>query len=48
MGGEEKTLSMKNLIITKSLLHMVGQEEKKIRTDPAAQATDMLKTVFEK
>ena len=30
------------------LFYMVGQEEKKIRTDPAAQVTDLLKTVFGK
>jgi hypothetical protein len=30
------------------LYHMVGQEEKKIRTDPAAQVTDLLKKVFGK
>ena len=28
------------------LFYMVGQEEKKIRTDPAARITDLLKTVF--
>lgn len=28
------------------LFVVVGQEEKKIRTDPAARATDLLKTVF--
>jgi hypothetical protein len=28
------------------LFYMVGQEEKKIRTDPAARVTDLLKTVF--
>jgi hypothetical protein len=30
------------------LYHMVGQEEKKIRTEPAAQVTDLLKKVFGK
>ncbi|HET6515318.1 MAG TPA: DUF4197 domain-containing protein [Thermodesulfovibrionales bacterium] len=30
------------------LYYMVGQEEKKIRTDPAARTTDLLKTVFGK
>ena len=30
------------------LFLMVGQEEKKIRTDPAARVTDLLKTVFGK
>ena len=28
------------------LFAMVGQEEKKIRTDPAARTTDVLKSVF--
>jgi hypothetical protein len=28
------------------LFYMVGEEEKKIRTDPAARITDLLKTVF--
>jgi hypothetical protein len=27
---------------------MVGQEEKKIRTNPAARTTDLLKSVFGK
>jgi len=30
------------------LFYLVGQEEKKIRTDPAARVTDLLKTVFGK
>lgn len=30
------------------LFYMVGQEEKKIRTDPAARVTDLLKKVFGK
>jgi len=30
------------------LFYMVGQEEKKIRTNPAARVTDLLKTVFGK
>lgn len=33
---------------TDGLFYMVGQEEKKIRTDPSAQVTDLLKTVFSK
>jgi hypothetical protein len=28
------------------LFYMVAQEEKKVRTDPAARVTDLLKTVF--
>jgi len=30
------------------LFHMVGQEETKIRTNPAARTTDLLKKVFTK
>ncbi|MCG3189557.1 MAG: hypothetical protein LKCHEGNO_01993 [Burkholderiaceae bacterium] len=30
------------------LFHMVGEEEKKIRTDPVARTTELLKTVFGK
>jgi hypothetical protein len=30
------------------LFYMIGQEEKKIRTDPAARVTDLLKNVFGK
>lgn len=30
------------------LFYMVGQEEKKIRTNPAARVTDLLKNVFGK
>ena len=30
------------------LFFMVAQEERKIRTDPAAQVTDLLKKVFGK
>ena len=33
---------------TDGLFYMVGQEEKKIRTDPSARVTDLLKTVFSK
>jgi hypothetical protein len=33
---------------TDGLFFMVGEEEKKIRTDPAARVTDLLKTVFGK
>ena len=28
------------------LFYMLGEEEKRIRTDPAARVTDLLKTVF--
>jgi hypothetical protein len=30
------------------LFYMIGQEEKKIRTNPAAGVTDLLKSVFGK
>ena len=30
------------------LFYMVGEEERKIRTDPAARVTDLLRTVFGK
>jgi len=30
------------------LFHVVGEEEKKIRTNPAARVTDLLKEVFGK
>jgi hypothetical protein len=30
------------------LFYVVGQEERKIRTDPAARVTDLLKEVFGK
>ena len=30
------------------LFHMLAEEERKIRTDPAARVTDLLKTVFGK
>lgn len=33
---------------TDGLFYMVGEEEKKIRTDPAARVTDLLKKVFGK
>ncbi len=42
-------IDLNNYITNKSLdglFYMVGQEEKKIRTDPAAQVTDLLKKVF--
>ncbi len=30
------------------LFYMIGEEEKKIRTDPKARVTELLKRVFEK
>jgi len=48
---DKQSLDLDNYVTNKSLdglFYMVGQEEKKIRTDPAAQVTDLLKTVFGK
>ena len=49
MGGQ--SLDLDDYVTDKSLdglFYMVGQEEKKIRTNPAARTTDLLKTVFGK
>jgi hypothetical protein len=46
-----ESLDLDHYVTQKSLdglFTMVGQEEKKIRTDPAAQVTDLLKQVFGK
>jgi len=46
-----ESLDLDHYVTQKSLdglFIMVGQEEKKIRTDPAAQVTDLLKQVFGK
>ena len=48
---DKQSLDLDHYVTNKSLdglFYMVGQEEKKIRTDPAAQVTDLLKTVFGK
>lgn len=45
----KQSLDLDHYVTNKSLdglFYMVGQEEKKIRTDPAARVTDLLKTVF--
>jgi len=49
MGGQ--SLDLDDYVTNKSLdglFYMVGQEEKSIRTNPAARTTDLLKTVFGK
>jgi hypothetical protein len=49
MGGQ--SLDLDDYVTNKSLdglFYMVGQEEKKIRTNPAARTTDLLKSVFGK
>ena len=48
---DKQSLDLDHYVTDKALdglFYMVGQEEKKIRTDPAARATDLLKTVFGK
>lgn len=46
-----QSLDLDDYVTSKSLdglFHMVGEEEKKIRTNPAARTTDLLKSVFGK
>ncbi len=46
---DKKAIDLDRYVTEKALdglFFMVGQEEKKIRTDPAARVTDLLKTVF--
>lgn len=46
-----ESLDVDNYVTTKALdglFHMVAQQEKKIRTDPGARVTDLLKKVFGK
>ena len=48
---KKEDIDLDHYVTNKSLdglYYMVGQEEKKIRTDPAAQVTDLLKKVFGK
>ena len=48
---KKETLDLDHYVTNKALeglFYMVGQEEKKIRTDPAARVTDLLKSVFGK
>ena len=47
--GRPESVDLGHHVTTKALdglFYMLGQEEKKIRTDPAARVTDLLKTVF--
>jgi Protein of unknown function (DUF4197) len=44
-----ESLDVEHYVVTKSLdglFHVLGEEEKKIRTDPAARVTSLLKEVF--
>ncbi|RMF83864.1 MAG: DUF4197 domain-containing protein, partial [Nitrospinota bacterium] len=48
---KEVVVDLDEYVVTKTLdglFYMVGEEEKKIRTDPAARVTDLLKEVFGK
>lgn len=48
---DKQSLDLDHYVTNKSLdglFFMVGEEEKKIRTNPAARVTDLLKTVFGK
>jgi hypothetical protein len=47
----DKEFDLDNYVVGKTmdgLFYMLGQEEKKIRTDPAAQITPILREVFGK
>ena len=49
MGSQ--SLDLDDYVTNKSLdglFHVVAEEERKIRTNPAARTTDLLKTVFGK
>ena len=51
MLGKSSSLDLDHYVTEKSLdglFVMIGQEEKKIRTNPAARTTDLLKSVFGK
>lgn len=46
---EKESIDLDHYVTTKTLdglFYMLGEEEKKIRTDPAARVTDILKKVF--
>lgn len=46
---EKKSIDLDHYVTTEALdglFYMLGEEEKKIRTDPAARVTDILKKVF--
>lgn len=48
---KKETFDIDQYVVTKALgglFHVLGEEEKKIRTNPAAQTTDLLKEVFGK
>lgn len=46
---KKETLDIDHYVVTKALdglFHVLGEEERKIRTNPAARVTDLLKEVF--
>ena len=48
---KKETFDIDQYVVTKALnglFHVLGEEEKKIRTNPAARVTDLLKEVFGK
>ncbi|MCX8117360.1 MAG: DUF4197 domain-containing protein [Desulfobacterota bacterium] len=48
---KKETFDIDHYVVTKALdglFHVLGEEEKKIRTNPAARTTDLLKEVFGK
>src|SRR5512139_2167622 len=48
---KKETFDIDGYVVTKALdglFHVVGEEERKIRTNPQAQVTDLLKEVFNK
>ena len=50
-GGRSQSFDITDYVVGKTLdglFYMLGQEEKKIRTDPSAQITPLLKEVFGK
>ena len=49
--ASKESLDLNTYVTNKAsdgLFYMVGQEEKKIRSDPSARVTDLLKKVFNK
>ncbi len=48
---KSETFDINHYVVTKALdglFHVLGEEERKIRTNPAARVTDLLKEVFGK
>ena len=48
---KKETFDIDGYVVTKALdglFHVVGEEERKIRTNPQARVTDLLKEVFKK